>query len=347
MSLAGVPGYLWARRFASPPWAVVATLLVLLIPAYAFTGLIMTENAAYPTFLAAAFGIALALERPRLGYQALALFLVALACATRYQSVVLAPMLVAAAVLVLVFDWRAGVARPELKRRALLHGRLVGTFVALGLAYLLYKRATTGHFYTALGAYADLVNTGQHFWDDYPRDMVQHWAILHLGELSLAAGVVPFAALVMLVVLGAMGRAKSDAERAFTAVAVSGVLFVAIQVGMFATSTAHWVVERYSFYAMPLVLLALVAWAGRGAPRRPIAASVASAAVAGGLVVWLLHEFKLFFAGSLPVNTLSLYAFLRWTGALRRRPGSSQVGNRLCRGDRRGRRSPRCRARWP
>ena len=307
MSLAGVPAYLWARRFASPPWAVVATLLVLLIPAFAFNGLIMTENAAYPTFLAGAFAIALALERPRLGYQALALALIALAWATRYQNIVLAPTLVLAAVLLLALDWRAGVARAELKRRALLHGRLVGTLLAVGLAYLLYKRVTTGFFYTALGSYADLRNSV------YPWRDVFRWAILHLGELSLAVGVAPFAALLVLAVQGALGQTKSDAERAFTAVAVSGIALVSLQVGAFSASTAHWVVERYSFYAMPLALLALVAWLGKGAPRRPLGATVASAAVAFGLVVWLMHEFRDFlFAGSLPVNTLSLYAFLRW-----------------------------------
>ncbi len=308
MSLAGVPAYLWARRFASPPWAVLATLLVLLVPAYAFNGLIMTENAAYPTFLAGAFGIALALERPRLGFQALAIVLVGLAWATRYQNVVLVPTLVLAAVLVLALDWRAGLPRAELRRRALLHGRMVGALAAVGLAFLLYKRVTTGYFYTALGSYADVRN------NVYPWRDVFRWAILHLGELSLAVGVVPFAALLLLAVQGVLGRTKTDAERAYIAVAASGVALIALQVGAFAASTAHWVVERYSFYAMPLLLLGLVAWLGRGAPRRPIAATVASAAVAGGLVVWLLHEFRDFlFAGSLPVNTLSLYAFLRWT----------------------------------
>ncbi len=198
MSLAGVPGYLWARRFASPPWAVLATVLVLLIPAYAFTGLIMTENAAYPTFLAAAFVIALALERPRLGYQALALALIVLAWATRYQSVVLAPVLVAAALLERA-QLRLACGHPEAGAQApgaapCAPCRRAPRFVVGG--YLLYKKVTTGLYSTALGPYADLRN------NVYPWREVGRWAILHLGELSLAVGVAPFAALLVLLIQG-------------------------------------------------------------------------------------------------------------------------------------------------
>jgi hypothetical protein len=217
-------------------------------------------------------------------------------------------MLVGAALLVLLFDWRAGITGPDLKRRAGLHARPVAALIFGALAYLLYKRVTTGLFSTALGPYADLRNNA------YPLHDILRWTVLHLGELSLAVGIAPFAALLLLLVQAILGRTQSDGERAFVAVAVSGVVLIAIQVGAFATSTAHWVVERYSFYAMPLILLALVLWLARGAPRRPYAATVGSALVAFGLVVWLFHEFRYYiFQGSLPVNTLSLYALFRWS----------------------------------
>ncbi len=307
MSLAGVPAYLWARRLASPPWALVATVLVLLIPAFTFNGLVMTENAAYTTFLVGAFAIALALERPTVPYQTLALVAIAVAWATRFQSVVLLPAFFVAAVLKLALDARAGVERDELRTRALQQLRPLVALAVLAGGYALYKRVTTGLFASVLGPYVDLRH------NKYPVGGIVRWGVLHLGELALAVAVVPMAALVVLVLLGALGRSRSDAERAFVAVAVSLVLLVAVQVGAFATSTADWVVERYSFYAMPLLLLALVAWLGRGAPRRPIGATVAGAGLSVGLVAWLLHEFRdTLFAGSLPVNTLSLYAFLRW-----------------------------------
>src|SRR5206468_3905015 len=48
MSLAAVPVYLWARRLVSPALALVSAALVLLLPAYVYTGALMTENACFP-----------------------------------------------------------------------------------------------------------------------------------------------------------------------------------------------------------------------------------------------------------------------------------------------------------
>jgi hypothetical protein len=58
MTLACVPLYLWARRFLSEGWSVVAAGLLLLLPAFAYTGTLMTESAALLVFLFALWAFA-------------------------------------------------------------------------------------------------------------------------------------------------------------------------------------------------------------------------------------------------------------------------------------------------
>ena len=99
MSLAAVPVYFWARRLVSFGWSIVAAVLVLCMPAFAFAGLVMTENIAFPTFVLALYFVALALERPTAARQLLALAAIGLAAVSRYQSLVLLPVFVVAAVL--------------------------------------------------------------------------------------------------------------------------------------------------------------------------------------------------------------------------------------------------------
>lgn len=305
MSLTAVPVYLWARRLVSPAWSVLACFLVLLMPAFAFTGLVMTENAALPAFVLGAFGVAYALERRTPTAQVLALAALALACVTRYQNAVLLPVFVAGALLELLFAWRAGMARRELRRRALLHARPVAVMALAVAGYLAYKRVQTGRFATALGPYDALAH------GSYPVQGVVHWSLLHAGELVLTAAVLPACALVLLLGLGIAGDLSRDAERAFVAVAVAAVVLVTIQIGAFATDVADFVVERYTFYVVPLILLAFVVWLGKGLPRPRIAAAAAAVVPVVGLL-WLVSTFRshLFEAG-LPVNTLTLFAVTR------------------------------------
>ena len=68
MTLACVPLYVWARRFLSEGWSLVAAGLLLLLPAFAYTATLMTESAFLPLFvLALAFARALETRRPSPG----------------------------------------------------------------------------------------------------------------------------------------------------------------------------------------------------------------------------------------------------------------------------------------
>src|SRR5204862_2561653 len=89
MTTSGIPFYLWARRLVSGWHAVLATALLLLLPSFAFTGTLMTENAAFPAVLLALFLFAFALERPTIPIQIAAFAAMALASAIRLQALVL------------------------------------------------------------------------------------------------------------------------------------------------------------------------------------------------------------------------------------------------------------------
>ena len=58
MTAAAIPLFLWARKLVSPVCALVAVALTLLLPAFVYTGMLMTENAFLPAFVLAAFAIA-------------------------------------------------------------------------------------------------------------------------------------------------------------------------------------------------------------------------------------------------------------------------------------------------
>src|SRR5581483_3723458 len=105
------------------------------------------------------------------------------------------------------------------------------------------------------------------------------WVLYHLAGLDLSLFVLPFAALI---VLTANARHLDRALRAFCAAAVPLVIWLTLQVGVFASAWSLRIEERNLFYVSPLFLVALFAWLERGQPR-PARAIVAAAVVAAAL----------------------------------------------------------------
>ena len=96
--------YLWARRLVAPVWTVVAVVLYLAIPGFMYTAEILTENAFVPAMLLALFAMAVAIERPSLLRQLLALGAIALAIAVRLQGLILLIVLPTAILLALILE---------------------------------------------------------------------------------------------------------------------------------------------------------------------------------------------------------------------------------------------------
>jgi hypothetical protein len=282
MSLAATPVYLIARRLV-PVWlALVAAALALAIPSFLYTGTILTENAFYPAFAAAAFGMFAALERPTLWRQLGALALIGVAFLIRAQAVSLGAAFLTAIVLVCLVEARAEgrLSIRELARR-LDAFRVTWVVAGVGLLLVLGVAAVRGRSpANALGGYGVLAESS------YSPSDVARWIVYHVAEIDLYLGILPMAALIVLV-FEAFGRgALPRPLRLFGLLAASIVGWMTLVVSATASHLAAGGVgrieERNLFHIAPLFLIALVVWVARGLPRVWPAAAVA-ALLAGGL----------------------------------------------------------------
>ena len=283
MTLASVPLYLWARRLVSAGWALAAAGLLLLLPAFAYTGTIMTESAFLPLFLIALFALARALETTTLVRQLLAVAAVLPAAAVRLQGLVLFAVLVTAIVLDALVSAR-GEGAPERVFVARLR-----TFTATGVAllvlamtYVAYAFSSYESFSDGLGAYGGVVEFDYSLWEGL------RWTVIHAGELTFAVGLLPAAA--FLVLAGAWIRPGGPpAERAFVCVTASALLWIVPLAGFYASRYTQRIEERNMFYLEPLLLLAFVAWVARGA-RRPTRTTAVAVAIPVALLATIPFE---------------------------------------------------------
>jgi hypothetical protein len=232
----------------------------------------MTETAFLPAFVLAAFLIAVALERPTVLRQLLALAAIGLACAVRLQGLVLLLVLPTAILLGLLFELRAGAFDQRgLGRAALRFWPTAAAFVAGIGGYVAYKLAQGAGLSSALGSYREIASRHYHARE------VARWVLYHLAELPFSVAVLPVSALLVLLALALRRRGTTGTpERAFLAVTASAAFWVVIEVAAFASEFSIRVEERYMFCLAPLLLIALVDWLARGLPRPPLPTLVAA-----------------------------------------------------------------------
>jgi hypothetical protein len=302
MTLACVPLYLWARRFLSEGWALASAALLLLLPAFAYTGTLMTESAFLPLFLLALWAFARALETPSLVWQLSAVAAALLAIAVRLQGLVLIAVLVTAIVFdALVAGWE-GESRLRAFRLRLRRFAPTGVaLLALFLVFVAYAFVAHGGLSEAFGGYRSVLELEYSLWNGL------RWTVFHVAELGFAVGILPASAFLLLA--GAWMRPGSrPAERAFVCVTAAALLWIVPQAGFFASRYSERIEERNMFYLEPVLLLALVAWVARGAPRPPRWTAVAVA-----LPVALLAAIPIerLFNVSLLSDTFALIPLLR------------------------------------
>ena len=282
MTLVAVPVYLWGIRIAPRRYAFAAVALTLLLPAFFYTGELMTENAFFPAFVTSCFAIALALERPTLLRQAVMLAAMLATVAVRFQGIVLAVVLPLALLVKLLFDL---LGREEKSRRRVVRDALVPFWptavsaVVVAGAYAAYKHHQGLGLRSGLGNYQGVVN------GDYPIHAAARWTLYHFAELPLAFGYIPACAFLVLLGLG-LTRAKtfSAAERSFLAVTAAATILLVPEVGAFASKYSLRIEERNMFALAPLFLLALCLWLARGAPR-PLLITIVAVALPAALLV--------------------------------------------------------------
>jgi glycosyltransferase involved in cell wall biosynthesis len=265
MSLTAIPVYFLARRLLSPLWSLLAAALAVAVPSMMYTGTLMTETVFYPVFACVALTLVLALERPTLQRQLILLGVCLIAFLTRSQAIVLVPA-VATAPLVLAWLDRRRVLRVVADFRA-----LYGVLATAVIGVLVVQLARGHSPFDVLGSYSV---TGH---ADYRPGQVLKWVLYHLSELDLYLGIVPFAALLLLV---AHGRSLDRPLRVFLAATLPVTGWLLLEVAAFASALSPRVQERNLFYVAPLFLIALLAWIERGMPRPARASAVAVAAAA-------------------------------------------------------------------
>ena len=247
MSLAAVPAYFLARRVLSQWLSLAAAVLTVAVPSMVYTGTLMTENAFYPIFLAAALVLVLMLERPTWQRQLLVLGIALVAFATRAQALALFPAILTAP---LLLGWRG------LGRFRVLYGTVAGVAVVAVVAEALRGRSP----FAVLGAYQ--TTSSEH----YSVGEVAKWALWHLAGLDLYLGVVPFAAFLVLFL---EWRRLDGPQRAFMAGTGMLALWLWLEVSAFASiPTVQRIEERNLFYVAPFFLIGLLLWIRLGAPRR-------------------------------------------------------------------------------
>ena len=297
MSLAAVPAYLLARRLVGEWWALAAAVLAVAIPSMAYTGTVMTENAFYPLFLLIAWQLARVLERPTAVGQVLLLVLIAVAYTIRVQALVLVPAALTAPILLALFERRRSTLRPFLAA--------YGIVVAGGAAIVALQLARGHDVSGLLGAYSVVGEGG------YDTRLVLDYLVWHLAELDLYVAVLPVAA--TLVLLANVGRLPRRLQE-HLAVTVALTSWLGLAVAAFASRfAANRIQERNFFVVAPLLLICLVAWVERGAPRPRIAALAAAATAA---LAPLLIPFERFIETGVVSDTLALVALWRLYGNL-------------------------------
>ena len=266
MSLVAIPVYVTARVIMSRRWAIVAAALSVAVPAMAYTSVVMTESAFYPAFALAVMLMVLALRRPTVIRQVLVWPAIILCFEIRSQGAILALVFVAAVALVAVVDGvdtgvgsrSAAIARSFFRFWPTLAVLVVGA--GGGLAYLMQSGRTLG---SLLGAYSIAAEAT----DRYQIRPIVSWFFLHISELSLWLGVVPFAA--ALVLAGtACTRSASRDVRVFAIVGVLTILGMTAVVAAFVVfANVGRIEERNLFYVGIIPLIALCWWVATGLRR--------------------------------------------------------------------------------
>ena len=259
MCLTAVPVWYLGRRLCGGWWALLAAGLTLLVPTLALSGALMLETVALPLFALAALAIARALEEPTPRAQALALGAIALAALSRFEGVLLLPILATAVVFLWLLERRS--VRPWLP--------LLGGLTGLAVVWTVARTTAGDPLVPTLGVYEG------HASATYEAGDVLRFAAATAGALVLATGVAPALAFALLLV-----QPRRDAPlNAYLAVTAASVAWLVALAAFAAAWEPLGIKERYAVYAEPLLLVALPVWLARGAPRRLVAGGPAALAV--------------------------------------------------------------------
>jgi hypothetical protein len=270
MSSTAALAYAWAREVVPPWWGVGAAALTASMPALAYSGLLMSEAAFLPVATLTLWMLARTLVEPTLSRQAATVGLVVLTALTRLQGTVFVVIAITAICVVSL------VARdPTTIRRFL---PTFGAFGVLGVgaAVVAVSHSAAGG---VLGAYGDTASRG------YEVGAAARWVFRHAADVYLLVLGVPLLALVVLLAQAVRARESDPAVRALLAVATSTLVWLVLQVGVFASRFVGGLAERDLITVVPPVFIVFVVWLQRGMPRPQPLTSIAAVVVVAPAVL--------------------------------------------------------------
>ena len=124
-----------------------------------------------------------------------------------------------------------------------------------------------------LGAYSTTVQSG------YPLGAGLRMTYDHLAYVVVAVGVLPAAALAVLLVEAIRGRERDAHARALLAVTAAAVAILVVQVGFFAARFSQHLLGRDLAALPPLLFCVFALWLARGGPGRVVTAALTAFAV--------------------------------------------------------------------
>ena len=245
MSSACIPAFLLARRVLHRRWAAyLIAALAVVVPWMIYAAMLMTEVAAYPAFLWAAFLMHRSVSAPSRRNDLLALAGIALAFFAR------------TALLTLGFVLPLAILGLELRRRrsvrevARSHDSLVVAYIVLAIGGIALKLA--GRFHWVYGIYGHYTGHAHFLTTAFFGSLFEHYATFALG-LAILPFLIGAAWMIQTVV-----RAPLDADmEAFAWIGVLLIVVIPVQVTSFDdVYNLSFVHDRFLIYLVPLLLIA-------------------------------------------------------------------------------------------
>ena len=274
MSSTAVVVYLWGRTVVGAWWALAAAGMTLALPELAYSGLLMSEVAVYPTVALALWAIAAALARPSHAREAFVLAAVVLALGTHLRSVALIPALFVAVALQCAF------ARSFEPARRLV---LLLAVMAAACVLILAGFAVGGSWNDVFGAYAAAAG-------GYDLRAAAEDVVWHLGGVFILVAGIPLIALAAMTIECARRREPDPAASALVATAAAWTACLVLEVGIFASRWVDHVLLRDLLPVVPPLLLVLVLWTARRLPRPAPLTQLSALALAVPAVLFPVKE---------------------------------------------------------
>jgi Dolichyl-phosphate-mannose-protein mannosyltransferase len=241
--------YLWARGLARERWALAAAAMTAALPAFVYSGLIMTEVVFLAVVTLLLWQLWRTLLDPSLRNQLLVLVGTSAAVAIRLKAFVLLPSIVITVLLMAWFSRDRGFLR-----------RFAPLAVVLAAGFTAAAAVALGARPGLLGPYALALERG------YNTSAVVHWIAYTAADLLLLVVVVPVFAALVFAVASFRGRAD-EPVRALIALLLPYTVLLVVEMGAYVSRFDQRLIERSLITLAPPLFIALAAWLERGMPR--------------------------------------------------------------------------------